>query len=392
MTQTSNTILIAICLSIISLACEEGESDARGSGTLDADADTDTDTDTDSDADSDTDSDSDSDSDSDADSDTDSDSDSDSDSDADTDGDADGDADEVCAEQDFAIEAAPVRLMILLDLSNSMNDGTPPKWQQAQQALISMLNKYGNDLILGFDVFPNAIISNICRTNQPVKVDCAPGNASTIINRVNSTQPTQFGSTPLYTGMKNFTNPSYASGFTTPDPAQETYLLLVSDGGDICGVSGNPMGGPASPTQLGKLTGDLLANGIRTYVVGFGSGVEPNELNAIVAKGGTGESTYFNAQNQQELETALDKVGGSVVSCTFDLEEENEGAIDENDVNFYFDSNVVGKDDDCVKNKGWTWTDDTHTSVRFCEDACEELKSGNIGKVTATFGCPTVVV
>ncbi len=406
MLQQKISIILIICLGTITTFCEEsdngstvpgatdGDSDGDSDNDSDGDSDNDSDgdSDNDSDGDSDNDSDGDSDNDTDGDSDNDSDGDSDNDADSDSDGDSDGDADPVCAEQNFSIEAAPVRLMILLDLSNSMNEGTPPKWQQARQALTAMLNNYGNDYELGFDVFPNAVISNICRINQPIKEDCAPNNSQAILTRVNNTQPTQIGSTPLYTGMKNFTQPTYAPGFTDPDPTVSRYLLLVSDGGDVCGVTGNPVAGAATPAQLGNLTGQLLTAGIKTHAIGFGSGVEPDQLNAIVQAGGTGESTFLNAQNQQQLEDALDKIGSSVVSCTYEMDEVDENQVNADEVNFYFDDVVVGQDEDCAQNKGWTWTDDTHSAVEFCKEACDELRSGDVDTISATFGCPTVVV
>jgi len=321
-------------------------------------------------------------------SDTDTDSDSDSDSDADTDADSDSDSDtddDVCNEQDFNIDAAPVRLMILIDLSGSMDEGNPTKWQQAKQAMTTVLNSYGADLEFGFDRFPNNIW---CGVDNPVVYDSVPDNAQNIINKFNNLSPV--GSTPLFLAMKKFLEDDYAPEFTAQNAT--SYLLVVSDGEDVCGPDGNPVTGATKPAQFTTLTTDLCNKGIKTYVIGFGSGVEPTQLDAIAQAGCTGESTYIDADNQQQLEDAMDSLAASVISCVYEIEKPPEGEVDENDVNFYFDGDVVGKDDGCAQEKGWTWTDDTHTRVEFCKEACEELQAGEVDKISATFGCPSIPI
>ncbi len=51
-----------------------------------------------------------------------------------------------------------------------------------------------------------------------------------------------------------------------------------------------------------------------------------------------------------------------------------------------------GFDDGCAQNKGWDWTDSTHTAIRFCDEACDTLQAGQVSNVTATFGCKSVPV
>jgi len=317
-----------------------------------------------------------------ADGDTDSDGDLDSDIDADGDSDA-GDGGNVCAEQDFDIKFLPVRLMILQDMSGSMSEGTPTKWSQAKGALNPILDQWGNDIEFGFDRFPN---DNNCGVSAPVIVDCASGNAANIKTRINAISPN--GHTPLYCAMNQFTNASYAPNFTSKEAL--SYLLLVSDGAGNCGqnCSGNS---DESAQLLSQVTAQLLTMGIKTYVVGFGTGVSAQQLNAIVAAGGTGSSTYINAQNQQDLQNAFNDIASSVVSCTYEIKAPAATA-DPNNVNFYFDGNVVGYDDKCTNGSGWQWTDATHTRVEFCDKACQKLKSGQVKKISAKFGCPTTPI
>jgi len=314
----------------------------------------------------------------------DTDSDGDLDSDTDTDGDSDaGDGGNVCAEQDFDIKFMPIRIMILQDMSSSMSEGTPTKWNQAKGALTPLLDTWGNDIEFGFDRFPN---NGYCGVAAGVIMDCAANNASNIKTRINSISPN--GNTPLYCALNQFTDTSYAPNLTSKDALG--YILLVSDGAGNCGLNCSGSGNE-SAQQLAQVTGQLLTMGIKTYVIGFGTGVSAQQLNAIAQAGGTGSSTYINAQNQADLQKAFQDIAAAVVSCTYEIKAPAATA-DPNNVNFYFDGNVVGYDDQCAQGTGWTWTDNTHTRVEFCDKACAKLKTGDVKKISAKFGCPTIPV
>ncbi|MCP4601864.1 MAG: VWA domain-containing protein [Proteobacteria bacterium] len=267
-----------------------------------------------------------------------------------------------------------------------MMDGTPTKWEVAKLAMSNMLNKYSSFLDFGWDVFPN---NGMCGVNQPAIVDCAPNNGQNIIGRMNA-RGEPMGSTPLFCAMSKFKEPGYAKVFTSPDATP--YLLVVSDGSDVCGVRcGGLIPTPATAVQLGTVTDELCKKGINTYAIGFGEGASPAQLNAIARNGCTGRKQYIVANNQQELEKALNDIAATAVSCVYELNEVDDDA-DPNETNFYFDDDVVGYDEDCAKEKGWTWTDDTQSKVEFCKEACEILKGGTIHNIRATFGCPVVPV
>jgi len=356
------------------MACESAEDDlgiggGGSSGDSDADADTDTDSDSDSDADGDAD----------------------ADSDADADGDTDGDSDSVCDEQDFDIELSPVRLMILQDVSASMTEGSPTKWSQAVPALTSLLTTWqGQQIEFGFDVFPdNSQPLWGCGVSDPILIDTSPGTEGDIIDYLNDTGNTPNGaSTPLYCGMANFLEPSYAPVFS--EAGVQSYLLVVSDGADLCGVNCS-IWGAANASQLGQVTADLLAGGIKTFVIGFGADVSESQLDAIALNGGTPFDTFFEATDQSDLEAAFEAIAYEVISCVYDVQDPNATADPEN-VNFFFDGEIVYNDPGCEVGTGWTWVDETHTQVEFCPDACELLQGNPDTEITAMWGCPTQVV
>ncbi|MBN2449003.1 MAG: hypothetical protein JXR77_01355, partial [Lentisphaeria bacterium] len=72
--------------------------------------------------------------------------------------------------------------------------------------------------------------------------------------------------------------------------------------------------------------------------------------------------------------------------------DEPEASADPDNVNFYFDGEVVPYDEDCGAGVGWMWSNEDHTEVTFCEQACAELQGGGVDLVTAKFGCPSVPV
>lgn len=295
---------------------------------------------------------------------------------------------EICSTVDLDLKATPVRLMILQDLSSSMREGTPSKWVQAKQALTNMLNSFNDTVDFGFDGFPNLVQ---CGVDQPPFSDCMPDNKDNIISHINSIALSR--STPLYMAIQKYQDESYAPKFLSTGATR--YLLIVSDGQDSCGSSGSSTirGGGVTAEQLGELTATLLSEReVMTYVIGFGSGADPGQLNAIAKAGGTNVTEYFDAQDQTQLEKALNEIVGGSVSCVFDVEEQEKDKTDMTKVNFYFDDKVVGLDADCANGSGWTWLNDEKSKVQFCEKACGRLKNREVKEISATFGCPTEII
>lgn len=330
----------------------------------------------------------------DTDSDSDTDTDADTDMDSDTDADGDSDADPVCHVANFNTESEPVRMMILLDRSTSMNQGGElSKWEQASYAINITLDKFATTLEFGFDVFPKV---NYCGLSANVRLDTAQNQGDRISSALANIMAN--GATPLLNAMKRFNKdefPEYAPVFT--DGKYPSYLLVVSDGADTCGASGrfnplNPDAGGASAEELAAITSTLLNNDIKTFVIGFGEGANPEQLNAIAANGGTAEEKFIQAMDQDELEKALATVGGHIVTCNYNIEPEDDTKVNLEDANFYFDGEIVKRDDNCANGEGWTFTDDTRKMVNFCKQACNQLKNGDVKEVSAEFGCPSVRV
>lgn len=311
-----------------------------------------------------------------------------------TDGSSDsvGDSDttigsDVCEEQPFDIARDAGRLMILMDLSDSM--ALDNRWVEAQQAVKRVLsNPNFSEIEFGFDRFPDSEC-----VAETLQIDCALNNGGLISGKLSSYSPA--GLTPLYCAMNNFLDSSYAPGFTASGKAP--YLLVVSDGQPSCSkkecITGN--WDHPSAADMGDVTDELLAAGIKTFVIGFAYKDSPDFLNTIASHGGTGVTEYISAGDDVELEYAISQVAGSVVSCTFEIQAADPSS-DPEKVNFYFDDdkNAIPRNDNCAAGtgQGWTWTDDKHTHIQLCEPTCERLEKGEVSSLRATFGCKTVVV
>lgn len=304
----------------------------------------------------------------------------------------------VCEEWDVAIEPKPPRLMILQDISGSMvvdqNDQPVEKWNQAKAAISGMLDRFDDEVEFGVDVYSN---DGNCGVGSPVLSDTAPNNGDEIMALLEQQQPV--GATPIYRGMQNFLDLAYAPRFAAVDASST--LVVVTDGSDTCGPLG--WGLPASPGELRDVTSRLLdQRDIRSIAIGFGGGIENGEaqLNAIAEAGGTPFDTYIHAQDEAELESSLEDIVDSLVSCVYVIGELDNPDVNPNEVNFYLviddDGNeveqLVGYDEGCAQEKGWQWADFDTLTVEFCKATCERLQEGDVVRIKAEFGCDTVPV
>jgi MYXO-CTERM domain-containing protein len=217
------------------------------------------------------------------------------------------------------------RLMIVLDRSCSMNmppkkGGTQTKWELAGLALQTVTTKYQGMLDFGLIMFPDQTGMN-CLQDGPIYVNVAPGNESKVVTTVMSTMPTgpcvtdikpavdQVSSDPAFGGL---------DGGTTGGVGPRSFVLFISDGMQTCGGNANMIA--ASFQQL-------YDNGHPSYIVGFGDGVAPAALDQFAMAGGVprklgtdggtpdgGGRLYYQADDAQQLDDALDEIIGAVAA------------------------------------------------------------------------------
>ena len=104
-----------------------------------------------------------------------------------------------------------------------------------------------------------------------------------------------------------------ASGYPLPQSCNKNFVILVTDGmpdTDKNGVT-------PSPTALADsaaAASSLLANGVKTYVVGFGSETQATQLNTIAAAGGSGLA--YSASDYPTLAAALEAIVQDILSSS----------------------------------------------------------------------------
>ena len=99
----------------------------------------------------------------------------------------------------------------------------------------------------------------------------------------------------------------------------------------------------------------------------------------------------ISASDTTTLEAAFNEVAEVVITCIFEVQSPDASA-DPDNVNFYFDGDVVPMNEGCGgSGVGWQWVDDAHTQVEFCPASCDDIQDGDPPDISAAWGCPTIV-
>ncbi|MBN2525192.1 MAG: VWA domain-containing protein [Deltaproteobacteria bacterium] len=281
------------------------------------------------------------------------------------------------------------RVMLLEDKSQSMREDN--KWTLAMGAIQEMVTAYDSEISFGLDLFARpggrsgGGNGSSCAVGESVVHDVALNNGTVITNELSQWEPGD--ATPLLLAMQNYTDSAYAPAFSA---GGGSYLVIISDGQDSCGPEGvyDQQGG-ATAQELAAVTSTLRNDeGIKTIVIGFGEGADPDQLNAIAAAGGTPFTQYLSADNGDELKSALSQIAETVVvSCDFKLGTFQSDNVDYNRVVVTFDGKAIPRDDNCAKNRGWTFSDSSHTAIEFCQAACATLEDGDVSGVKVQLAC-----
>jgi MYXO-CTERM domain-containing protein len=232
------------------------------------------------------------------------------------------------------------------------------KWKTAGDAVNAIVSQFAGQLAFGAMLFPRWPEVDGCTEGQ-VNVTPQLSAGPSIANLLAGVSP--FGKTPIAATLDE------ASAFFASQPSKPRYVILITDGMETCRVpstsvasgscipilegarkcsecgvqycdlfsaewsdcepdTGNfpclpgatcqadatcSAGGSGSASAT-VAAGVLTGQGITTYVVGFGSGVDGPSLNAIATTGGSG--AYHQANNMTQLTNALDQIA-SVISC-----------------------------------------------------------------------------
>jgi hypothetical protein len=226
-------------------------------------------------------------------------------------------------------------------------------------------------------VFPD-IVSDAC-AQDTIVIPVAPGQEpaiQTLLDAALVASDPYFPDGPCVTNIDSAMEQAAAAPELT-DPTRDNYVALITDG-EQSGC--NLAGGDAGTLQI--IT-DLFAAGIPTFVIGFGSGVDPTQMDAFAVAGGVPNTSpsYYDAADQASLEAVLEAIATQAISCTFNLDS---APPNPDDINVFFDGVAVPEDPTMMN--GWAY-DPVTNQIVFYGAACDDLKSGSVIDVDVILGC-----
>lgn len=292
-----------------------------------------------------------------------------------------------CGATEVVITPVPPNLMIALDRSCSMrrdlddvlNIAGPNKWTFSVDAINKMTTDYDDEMRFGLILFPDTTPSNCAQDAPAVAVGVDNElTIQTLLTAALDTADVNYPNGPCVTNIDSAME-QVSQQVELTDPDRPNYALLITDGRQAgCNLAGGDSG-----TE--SILAAMHAAGISTFVVGFGGGVDPAQLDAFAIAGGVPLATspaYYQADDAMELEAALEAIANEALSCVFDLDDVP-GSVD--DIFVFLDNSPTPVDRDPVD--GWDY-DPATNQVELFGQLCEDLKNGDISDIDIVLGCP----
>ncbi len=290
-----------------------------------------------------------------------------------------------CGAEEFSIERVAPNLFIALDRSCSMRraDGLPAsKWQIAVDALVQLTTTYSGQVRWGLGLFPDNQ-GGSCDQGTPdvALADNTEGRIQTLLSAALQTSDANYPNGPCVTNIDTAMQQASQQP-ELKDTLRNNFVLLITDGKQA-GCSS--AGGDNGTTQI---IASLQTAGVSTFVVGFGAGVDPAQLNVFADAGGVPRANpadptihYYQADDQASLDAALSTIAGSIVGCSFAL---NGKPDDPNALYVFFDDQSVPRDPS--HSAGWDY-DPLTNQITFYGQECTSLKADLVKDVDVVFGC-----
>lgn len=232
----------------------------------------------------------------------------------------------------------PSRLLILLDRSSSMSEARSglidgySKWVLASDAVFNIALDYEDKIDLGLMLFPN-LTENQCGAGE-INVPPEPDAAWDMLDYLAVDDPPYSGNyTPLGQSIK-----AAHEAAVMQDTSRNPALLVLTDGYQCCYQSGSSVCDASESELPVDEVKAAAAKGIKVYVVGFGTGVQPSVLSRMAVEGGTARpgcnpannDCYYQVGNQAELDLALSAIAITVTTEVCDGVDNNcDGVVDE---------------------------------------------------------------
>jgi hypothetical protein len=306
----------------------------------------------------------------------------------------DGGADATCGGVSLDLTYVPPPFLIVLDRSCSMENQLVPntnknRWQVAVEALTAAVTTHDSSLAFGLTLFPDT--SGMACTQDAIPIPVAPQSGAAIsalltaaLDPNDALYPDDPCVTNIDTGMSQaLTDPAIAASGTR-------YVMLVTDGaqsGNPDGTGANNCGGVNGDTRTQATIEQLHADGVTTFVVGFGGNVDTAALNAFAIAGGApraGANKFYSAESPAQLAQAFANIAELAASCEYTVDPPPPDI----DKMYVFFGNTELVDRDTTQTKGWDY-DPATMKLTFYGTDCERVSTRVVTDIDVVYGCPT---
>jgi hypothetical protein len=306
-------------------------------------------------------------------------------------GSGDGGASPNCGVQNFMLQKGTPDLLIVQDISGSMNwdENDQPnsqwnpdpnfksKWDDMRPAIEDVVAKT-SAIEWGLMMFPGVGQTGACGSPRAPDVDISTMSAAAIKMTLDNTTPD--GSTPTAPTMDNA-----VKYLTKLSDGNAKYIMLATDGEPVaCRSTDDVAEAVTAVTNAAKA-------GIHTFVVGIGNKLDAQSaLNQMAAAGlepnpkGGITTQYYPVASTSDLQMALTTITGAIASCNFALQT----APSSPDL-VSIEANGMTIPRDPSHMNGWDYGTG-NMSIIFYGAPCDALKSGKITDVKAIYGCPPI--
>lgn len=317
-----------------------------------------------------------------------------------------------CTPGKFAFELARAQLMFVIDRSGSMAfslngqrpnpttgqlpPGVSSRWEVLRDALFQTITPFSSSLAMGAKFFPEVAavgspVEEACAVDTGVAIPPALGNAATIVNVFDTSEPV--GGTPTAEAVR------LAAQYLSTTRGVVRSMVLATDGAPNCNggldksrctcTAYRTNGTAACDGPEGEyncLDDDrAIANiqqifqvqRIPVYVIGIGSTERPEFLQVLdemAVAGGRARPTaprHYNVQTAAEMKSALQTVQDSVTKCTYLTPS---APNDPSAISVEIDGKAIPRD--TSHSFGWDWVDQAYGTLSFFGAACDLASTG----------------
>lgn len=309
----------------------------------------------------------------------------------------------------------PLNLLILLDRSGSMGQGSrPTKWESAVAGIQRLLTRLGDDARVGLTLFParsGAAGSPDGYTSPAVPVAPLRMSRGALVTALGGSPS---GNTPMVCAAQG-TLGYYSTGFTLEGSRN---VILITDGaptqeclpGPACAILPFPdlecllrqERVARDAVSVAVAMGARLSPPVRWYIAGTPEASDAF-LSSLAVTGGTprtptcreSSSCHYSLRSasfERDLDMALEEIRGRALTCEFEVNADS-GRVDPTRVNVNFTGTgqptprLIPRDVD--HRDGWDYANGMRTVVLHGA-ACDRVRMDPMARVQILFGCPTV--